>query len=238
MKNLKINPNLTIKKIIIPGTSLHAYIIDNFLLNTDSVMNFAHNLAYFNPMFSDNSFYPGIRDNMPLPYKNLLKAFFDTKILPEILNRDDINSTFHKCLLSLITCQPSKLIYDQKVPHIDSCDSRDYAFVHYLSDEELGGTSIYKYKPKNLIEFNEEHKSVLSEITSEVEKCLEEHQGYITGTTSLFEQTLNINAQFNRLVIYQGNLLHSANIISAESYCSDPKKGRLSIASFASIRTN
>ena len=98
-------------------------------------MNFAHNIAYFNPMFSDNSFYPGIRDNMPQPYLRVLHAFFQNEILPKIDNKNYRESILHKSLLSLVSCKPANLIADQKVPHIDSCDERDYAFVHYLSPE-------------------------------------------------------------------------------------------------------
>lgn len=236
MQNLTVNPNLKIKKYPIPDTEQHAYIIDDFLLDTTSVMNFAHNIAYFNPMFSDNSFYPGIRDNMPNPYLRLLHSFFQTEILPNITNKKYTESILHKSLLSLVSCKPANLIIDQKVPHIDSCDERDYAFVHYLSGEELGGTSIYKYVPHNLIEFHEEHKSLLANIIDDVKNKPDEHNSYITRTTSLFEQVFKVEAKFNRLVIYQGNLLHSANISCEENCLADPKVGRLSIASFASVR--
>ncbi|MGO2370753.1 MAG: DUF6445 family protein [Pseudoalteromonas prydzensis] len=236
MKNLAVNPKINIEKQIVPGTNVYAFIIDDFLLDTASVMNFAYNIAYFNPMFSDNSFYPGIRDHMPQPYQRLLHTFFQNEILPRIRNKNYSESILHKSLLSLVSCKPENLIVDQKVPHIDSCDERDYAFVHYLSGEELGGTSIYKYLPQNLVEFKEEHKPVLNEIISNVKSTPHEHTGYITGSTSLFEQVFKIEAKFNRLVIYQGNLLHSANINSEEKCLANPKIGRLSIASFASVR--
>ncbi|BAJ00992.1 DUF6445 family protein [Shewanella violacea] len=236
MKDIKLNPDLRINKVKIPGTSLYVVIVDEFLLDTSSVMNFAHNIAYFNPMFSDNSFYPGIRDNMPLPYMRLLKSFFEDRIITKNNSQNDTVSSFHKCLLSLTTCQPSQLTTEQKLPHIDSFDERDYAFVHYLSGEELGGTSLYRYKPENLIQFTEEYQPILAKMFTDIKNSPEDHEGYITSSTSVFEQVLKIDAKFNRLVIYQGNLLHSANLISKESYNNDPKTGRLSIASFASIK--
>ena len=236
MKGLKINPELRVQQVKIPGTSLYATIVDDFLLDTNSVMEFAHNIAYFNPMFSDNSFYPGIRDHMPLPYMRLLKRFFEDRVLGKTNNQNDNTSSFHKCLLSLTTCQPSQLTIEQRLPHIDSFDERDYAFVHYLSGEELCGTSIYRYKPKNLIQFTAEHKPVLAKMVTDIKASPTDHQGYITSTTSIFEQVLNIDAKFNRLVIYKGNLLHSANLVSQKSYNNNPKTGRLSIASFASIK--
>ena len=76
----------------------------------------------------------------------------------------------------------------------------------------------------------------MADIVNEVKKAPDEHQGYLSGSISLFEQVFKVDAKFNRLVIYQGNLLHSANIYSEQSCLADAKKGRLSIASFASVR--
>lgn len=237
MKNLALNPKFKIKKVNIPNTELYAYIIDDFILNTNSIMHFAQNIAYFNPTFSDNSYYPGVRDNMPLPYGRLLKKFFEEYILPKFINEaGTIN--LHKCLLSLVACRPNQLTIDQKMPHIDSYNNKDFAFVHYLSGKELGGTSIYKYKPRNKTEITVADKKILDEMLIEVANYPEEHRGYITQSTPLFEQVLNIEAKFNRLVIYQGNLLHSANLDSPLSYCGDKRTGRLSISSFGSLLTN
>lgn len=235
MKNLTLNPQLKIQEISIPNTNLNAYIIDDFLLNADSVMDFAKNIAYFNPMFSDNSYYPGVRDNMPEPYLRLLQRFFQDNIIPKLKDREQCKAIVHKSLISLITCAPSQLLTEQKMPHVDSCKNNAFAFVHYLSGEELGGTSIYRYIPKDIIEFHEKDEVILDDMLSEVTSTSAEHHGYLSNSTSLFEQVLKVDAKFNRLVIYQGNLLHSANLLSKESYSGDTTHGRFSITSFASI---
>ncbi|MCG7553343.1 DUF6445 family protein [Pseudoalteromonas sp. Of11M-6] len=236
MQNLKLNPSLKISVLIVPNTDISVYVVDDFLLDTASVLNFAHKVAYYHPMFSDNSFYPGKRDHMPEPYMRLLASFFKDYMLPRISRTEYQSVTFHKCLLSLITCQPDALILDQKVPHIDSFDDRDFAFVHYLSTTNLGGTSIYRFIPENLVEFREKDKGVLSEMLIKAAESPHEHSGYLNETTSVFERVLKIEPKFNRLVIYQGNILHSANINCASGCNQDPKIGRLSISSFASVR--
>jgi len=238
MKNLKLNPALTIQAIQIANTNLYAYIIDDFLLNADSVIHFAKNIAYYNPMHSDNSYYPGVRDNMPEPYIRLLQAFFQRQIMPKVVDNDQHTAIVHKSLISLTTCPPSQLLTEQKMPHIDSCKSNEYAFVHYLSGQELGGTSIYRYIPKNKIELNEQDEVILDEMHKAVTAKSKDHSGYITKSTSLFEQVLSIEAKVNRLVIYQGNLLHSANLTTKESYSGDTNSGRFSITSFGSIVKN
>jgi len=236
MRNLKVNPKCTVQSILIPGTNLYAYIIDDFLVDIASVMHFAQHIAYFNPMFADNSYYPGVRDNMPLPYQRLLQTFFQEQILPNIKDNDYNSVAFHKCLLSLTSCKPSSLLIDQKIPHVDSCKTNDFALVHYLSGKELGGTSLYRYKPKNLIVFEEADEATLKEMIADVTVFPQEHRGYITQSTSIFEQILSIEAKVNRLVIYQGNILHSANLTSERSYSGDAINGRLSIASFCSVQ--
>ncbi|MBL4940649.1 MAG: hypothetical protein JKY81_03185 [Colwellia sp.] len=235
MKNLQLNPELTIQEIAIPHTNLTAYVIDDFLLNTESVMHFAKNIAYYNPMHTDNSYYPGVRDNMPEPYIRLLQAFFQEEIISNRLKNKHGSAIVHKSLLSLVSCPPSQLLSEQKMPHVDSCKNNEYAFVHYLSGKELGGTSLYRYIPKNIIELNEKDEAVLDDMLMAITSKSKEHSGYITQSTSLFEQVLTIEAKFNRLVIYQGNLLHSANLTSKDSYSGGTSNGRLSIASFASV---
>jgi hypothetical protein len=235
MKNLKINPRLTIQEIQIPNTNLNAYIIDDFLLSAESAVYFAKNIAYFNPMHSDNSYYPGVRDNMPEPYIRLLQDFFQDHIMPKVVDNDDYTAIVHKSLISLTSCHPSQLQTEQKMPHVDSCKSNQYAFVHYLSGQELGGTSIYRFIPKNKIELNEQEEVILDEMLNAVIATPDEHSGYISQSTSLFEQVLSIEAKFNRLVIFQGNLLHCANLTSEKSYSGDTENGRYSITSFGSI---
>ncbi|CAH9057417.1 hypothetical protein PSECIP111854_01992 [Pseudoalteromonas sp. CIP111854] len=235
MNELKIHKNITINKLKVPGTDKKVYIIDNFLHDLDSILNFAYNIAYFNPMFSDNSFYPGIRDHMPQPYLRILKTFFLEHILPDLGSQYN-EVKLHRSLLSLVTCKPEQLIIQQKMPHIDTFDQQHYAFVHYLSQQDFGGTSLYKYKPDNIIEFHEEHSPILEKMVNDIKNTPEEHSGYINNSTSIFERVLKVDAKPNRLVIYQGNLLHSANILLDDNgYNKDPKCGRLAISSFATL---
>ncbi|MBD1582916.1 DUF6445 family protein [Pseudoalteromonas sp. S16_S37] len=234
MKELKLHESIKITKLNIPETEKHVYIIDDFLDSLDSIFDFAYNIAYFNPMFAERSFFPGIRDSMPMPYMRGLERFFTENILTDLSNDYD-KVIFHRSLLSLVTCTPDKLVTEQRMPHIDTFDALHFAFVHYLYDEDFGGTSIYKYKPVNLIEFNEEHAEHLRSMVEDVNNYPNEHAGYINESTSIFEQVLKIEAKKNRLVIYPGNILHSANIKSDNDFSRDPKKGRLSISSFATI---
>jgi hypothetical protein len=235
MKHLKVNSNFQLTKVPLPGTSLSILVIDDFISNINTITNFAKNIAYFNPMFADNTLFPGMRDKMPKPYTRLLHSFFEEYLLSELTSSLPSSSIFHSSLLSLVTCDPSLLSVNQKMPHVDSCNDNDFAFVHYLSPKELGGTGFYCFKPNSLIEFKHKDKLLLEDIIVQVKNLPEEHASYITGSTSLFEKILTIEAKVNRLIVYPANILHSANLISEKSYSGDIDRGRLSISSFATI---
>jgi len=51
--------------------------------------------------------------------------------------------------------------------------------------------------------------------------------GYITGSDASYEQIEAIEAVPDRLLIYQGSLLHSGIIPKGMTFSPDPKVGRL-----------
>jgi hypothetical protein len=56
---------------------------------------------------------------------------------------------------------------------------------------------------------------------------LDAGSGYIQGSDDFFEQIGAVEAVPDRLVIYQGALLHSGIIPPAMSFSADPREGRL-----------
>ena len=51
--------------------------------------------------------------------------------------------------------------------------------------------------------------------------------GYIVGSDEFFEQVAAVEAVPDRLLIYQGGLLHSGIIPPEMSFSADPRRGRL-----------
>jgi len=234
MEYLAINPKITINKIAINEINAVIYVIDDFTTTIDLLIQYAKNVAYLNPEGADGTAYPGMRDTMPMPYLRILKKLIKQEIFPQFaLNNPQVK--IHRSLLSLTTTEEENLTTLQKMPHIDCFDNNEFATVHYLCGNKMAGTSIYKYLPKNIIKFNEEHHDILNEMKINVENLPLEHAGYLNGTTSIFKQILSIEAKPNRLVIYPGNLLHCANIEQDVSISTDIDKGRLTIASFFSV---
>ena len=56
---------------------------------------------------------------------------------------------------------------------------------------------------------------------------LPSNSGYISGSDEFFEQIASVEAVPDRLLIYQGGLLHSGIIPATMSFGADPREGRL-----------
>ena len=57
-------------------------------------------------------------------------------------------------------------------------------------------------------------------------------QAYVSEGTRSFERIQRVEAVFNRLVIYKGNVLHSGDIGPQTVLSEDPRRGRLTINGF------
>ncbi|TMP29021.1 hypothetical protein CWB99_09630 [Pseudoalteromonas rubra] len=225
-----LNAHLKIEKITLDECHCDVYVVDDFLENPEEVQAFAQKSAYFNPIGKDGTLYPGIRDALPLPYHRVLSALLTTLF-------EGVEPQIHRCMLSLITQQPEQLLSVQKMPHIDSTDNQEYASVHYLCGPHMGGTSIYRFKPANRVRFDQDSQDEIMAMVNMVESQQQDPDGYLNGSNQLFEQVLNIEAKFNRLVLYPSNILHSANV-HPHSISANPSNGRLTVASFFRLTPN
>ena len=220
-----LNKAINVEKIQHEDPEICVYVIDDFLENPKQLIDYALNKAYFGAVGEDKTAYPGIRDRLPTAYEHVLndalKLVFENQV-----------ATIHRSMLSITTLNPSELNVSQKMPHIDALGNSQFASVHYLCNEEHGGTAIYRYKKKNLVRLREENYDVISEMVEQVKNSPEEHSGYLTGDTSLFKRELMIEARLNRLIVYPSNLLHCAVLSSPRSLLNSVTEGRLSVASF------
>ena len=54
------------------------------------------------------------------------------------------------------------------------------------------------------------------------------------GSNDYFEQIGSINAKWNRVVFYDGDMYHSGDILNVDKLSADPQVGRLTINGFFS----
>ena len=140
------------------------------------------------------------------------------------------------CNLSLVTLRPEQLNLAQRLPHVDTVDPLQIAFLHYLCEPRFGGTAFYRHRATGFETLTPErlatHKRALDTELAEAAPGA----GYITGDTALYEQTAAFEAAFDRMLIYRSRVFHSGQINPDAGLSPDPRVGRLTANIFLTYR--
>ncbi|MBQ4889591.1 MULTISPECIES: DUF6445 family protein [unclassified Shewanella] len=230
----QINTELQIQVNPIPHSNHLVWVIDNFIADFDALVRYSKEKAYFNPVGADGTLFPGVRDEMPKPYYQSLSLLID-KLSQQPNGEQFKQHKIAKCWLSKVTLSPLQLNATQTMPHFDSLSAHDMAAVHYLNDQQLGGTNFYRYKGADTLHLSQDDKDIILKMVDEVKQAAVTRNGYINDSDELFEKVFSIEAKPNRLVIYSGNILHSANITNKVEFDKKAPNNRTSINSFFSV---
>jgi hypothetical protein len=128
---------------------------------------------------------------------------------------------------SLVTKRPAELLPPQRVPHYDSTDQKYYALLHYLRVPEGSGTAFYRQRSTRIERVTEANEDAFIATVQQQVQQLPPDSGYIEGSNAFFEQIGIVEAVPDRLVIYQGSLLHCGVIPKGMNFSADPREGRL-----------
>ena len=60
--------------------------------------------------------------------------------------------------------------------------------------------------------------------------------GYMSGGNAFFERVAQVPAAWNRMIVYDGSLFHSADVDPSAGLSADPARGRLTLNSFVTCR--
>lgn len=203
-------------------------IIDQFLENAAGLIDFAEAQGQFAVA---DAYYPGIRSPAPAYYIEAMYTHLRTMITSVFGLREDW-VTGVKSEFSLVVTPPNALRPVQRVPHFDSNNRRELAMVHYLCDENKGGTSLYRHKTSGY-EFVDGARMPHYRQRLNAELSPDRiPQAYMNGSTEDFEQIASISACFNRLVVYRCTSLHSGNIAPDFTFDPSPRTGRLTLNTF------
>lgn len=203
-------------------------IVDGFSGRVDEVASLADALAPF-PSIEGN-YYPGVR-RIITPDDADANAYVEQtcrEAAQYIAGAYDIDGfELLEASFSMVTKNPSELSLRQRAPHFDSTDPKYYALLHYLRVPAGSGTAFYRQRSTGIERVTELNVSIFVPVAQVQAARLPAGSGYVAGSDEFFEQIGAVEAVPDRLIIYQGSLLHSGIIPDDMTFSADPREGRL-----------
>lgn len=202
-------------------------VIDEFSGALEGILRIAENLAPYPP---STNFYPGLR-------RNIVKA--DEAAAAYVVDSCESASQFIggafefdsfdlvEASFSIITTTPSGLTMPQRAPHFDTTDQKYLALLHYLRVPTQTGTAFYRQRSTGIERVTESNVDLFVATAKAEATRLPPNSGYIQGSNQFFEEIGAIEGVPDRLIIYQGSLLHSGIIPPSMELSTDPRVGRL-----------
>jgi hypothetical protein len=187
----------------------------------------------------DFSFYPGVYLMAPPELTASLTEFFQWQVRRRFDARRCLEVV---CRYSLVTLPPDALQPIQWLCHRDYAELDPklamLASVLYLfHDPNLGGTSFY-VPTRSAAETSALFRAALALTPEAFTQQYGIRPGYIQEGNDYFRRIGRVPAKWNRLIFYDGGLLHSSDIPAPERLSNDPLTGRLTLNGFFTCRRN
>ena len=181
------------------------------------------------PDVSDN-YYPGIRrmidESQPEAFAYVQRTCQDSaQFIAGAFELDSFDLL--RASFSIVTKLPSELSEPQRAPHFDSTDQKYLAILHYLRVPEGSGTAFFRQRATQIERVTKANVDAFMQRFSIETTLTAPDSGYIHGSNQFYEQIGAVEGVVDRLVIYQGSLLHSGIIPPGMSFSEDPREGRL-----------
>lgn len=202
-------------------------VIDEFSGELDRILEVAEALAPYPP---HTNYYPGLR-RLIGPADAAADAYVEKTCRDaaqflagafDIAGFDLLEASF-----SMVTARPSRLSPAQRAPHFDSTDQKYFALLHYLRTPADSGTAFYRQRSTSIERVTEANLDRFVLAAKADAAKLPADSGYVTGSNEYYEQIGSVEAVPDRLIIYQGSLLHSGIIPPGMDLSADPRRGRL-----------
>ena len=203
-------------------------VVDDAMMDATQVVDIAAVLAPF-PQ-GPHHYYPG-RRRLVMPQEPAF-SYFDQmcRVISPLLREAFGVNRFRitEAGFSMVTQRPDEIQMIQRVPHFDTFDLSNFAILHYLSRPEKGGTGFYRHRRTGFeVITAPRHQAFRDGMDQDVREFGPPVEAYISDTTEAFERIADYEGTFNRLLIYQGALLHSGQIPDGFDFDSNPRTGRL-----------
>jgi hypothetical protein len=230
-------PNPRIERIDI-GNGTFCHVIDDALLEPERFVEWsAERSGAFRRV--DFNAYPGDFLMLPAPVNEALQDFF-VRHIRGLFDARRVLSMHSR--LAMVTLPPQALRPYQGLCHTDRAGTEPgqsiQASVLYLfKDAALGGTSFYApARPANEI------AQVFADSASLSAAVFSQRYGipagYMHESNFYFTKTASVPARWNRLIFYDGSVLHSGDIVAPQKLSGDPRHGRLTLNGFFVCKRN
>ncbi|MDP8994015.1 MAG: DUF6445 family protein [Pseudomonadota bacterium] len=224
-------------------TSLHlvgkerepVLVVDGLLVEPEALVDYAAAEVAFHAEGGREDGYPGVRAPAPLNYvEKLVRGL--SPLIERAFALEGVKLARAECNLSMVTRSGDNLAPFQRIPHVDTVDPLQFAFLHYLCDARFGGTAFYRHRATGFEAITPERLAAYE--AARAREVAEEPPaaGYIVASTRHYEQTAAFEAKFDRLLIYRSRVLHSGQIRSELPLSADPRAGRLTANIFVNYR--
>jgi hypothetical protein len=187
----------------------------------------------------DISVYPGIYLMAPADVEGALSELFRQQLRRRFDARRCLSV---HCRYSLVTLAPRELRPYQWICHVDNANldprqSIQASVLYLFKNERLGGTSFYAP-----IRSDAEIAALFKDARTMPGEAFTERYGiapgYMNAGNAYFQRVGGVAPQWNRLIFYDGGMLHSSDIPSPDELSADPLTGRLTLNGFFTSRRN
>lgn len=202
-------------------------VIDNFSGELDRIFEIAEGLA---PYPVSENYYPGVRRIITAADQTADAYVVETceRAGQFIAGAFDFDSfSLVEASFSIVSTPPDRLTPPQRAPHFDTTDQKHLALLHYIRVPSGSGTAFYRQRSTGIERVTESNLEQFVRIAKADAAKQPAGSEYIQGSDAFFEQIGAIEARPDRLVIYQGSLLHSGIIPLNMVFSADPRVGRL-----------
>lgn len=229
------NPAPRIERITLAnGASCH--VVDDALLEPERFVAWVDaNRAQFRPV--DFNAYPGTYLMVPTAVEDAFQDFF----LRHVRSLFDARRQLQMhCRVGMVTLSPQALRPCQWLCHsdhfgLDPSQSIQASVLYLFKDESLGGTSFYEPTRSEPVT----RQLFTDSLALSPEAFVSRYgirPGYMRGSNAYFRHIGRVPARWNRLILYDGSLLHSGDIGMPEKLSDDPLTGRLTFNGFFTCR--
>ncbi len=213
-------------------------VVDDALLNPGELVQFAaERRAEFNSV--DFSYYPGVYLMAPADLTERLTDYFQLQARRRFDARRCLETV---CRYGMVTLPPGALRPIQWLCHrddvgLDARLSMQASVLYLFDDPELGGTGFY-VPTRSAADTGALFADARLVPPSVFATKYGLSPGYMHETNAWFRRIGGIVANWNRLIIYDGGMLHASDIAAPERLSADPESGRLTLNGFFTCRRN